>query len=105
MRALGAPLITVEIHHDQLYENISLACEMFSKFAGYSEEYLVFDSDLYKDNKGLKLDELFSITPSFNKVIDPTVPTVYVANTSIPATTFSASSSLSSSSSVKAIQK
>jgi hypothetical protein len=95
MRALGAPLITVEIHHDQLYENISLACEMFSKFAGYSEEYLVFDSDLYKDNKGLKLDELFSITPSFNKVIDPTVPTVYVANVSIPGTTFSASSSLS----------
>ncbi|NBW57844.1 hypothetical protein EBR43_08680 [bacterium] len=95
MRALGAPLVTVEIHHDQLFENISVSVEMFTKYAGYTEEYLVFDSDLYVDGKGLKLDELFSISPTFNKVIDPTVPTVYVANTSLPASTFSSSSALS----------
>ena len=95
MRALGAPLITVEIHHDQLFENISLACEMFSKYAGYTEEYIVFDSDLYVDGKGVKLDELFSVSPTFNKVIDPTVPTVYVANASISSTVFASSSSLS----------
>jgi len=96
MRALGAPLVTVEIHHDQLFENISLACEMYTKYAGYTEEYIVFDSDLYIDNKGVKLDELFSVTPTFNKVIDPTVPTVYVANTTIPGSVFSTSPALSS---------
>jgi hypothetical protein len=96
MRALGAPLITVEIHHDQLFENISLACEMFSKFAGYTEEYLVFDSDLYVDNKGLKLDELFSVTPSFNKIVNSAQPTVFVANSSIPSSFFTSSSALSS---------
>ncbi|NBP02509.1 MAG: hypothetical protein EBU90_20800 [Proteobacteria bacterium] len=95
MRALGAPLVTVEIHHDQLFENISLAVEMFSKYAGYTEEYIVFDSDLYVDGKGIKLDELFSITPTFNKIVDPQIPTVYIANSSIPATYFSSSSSLS----------
>ena len=46
-RTLGAPLVNLEVHHDQLFENISIACEMFAKFAGYTEEILVFDSDLY----------------------------------------------------------
>jgi hypothetical protein len=96
MRALGAPLITVEIHHDQLFENISLACEMFTKFAGYTEEYLVFDSDLYVDNKGVKLDELMSITPTFNKIVNLAQPTVYIANTSIPSSYFLTSPALSS---------
>jgi len=95
VRSLGAPLINLEIHHDQLFENISIACEMFAKYAGYTEEMLVFDSDLYKNGKGLKLDELFSITPYFNKVITPT-STVYVAFNALPASTFASSTSLSS---------
>ena len=65
-RQLGAPLVNVEIHQDQLYENIAIAVEMFSKFAGYTDEYLVFDSDLYEDGKGVRLDTLFSLTPDFN---------------------------------------
>jgi hypothetical protein len=94
-RTLGAPMINVEIHHDQLFENISIACELFSKYAGYTEEYLVFDSDLYIDGKGVKLDELFSITPYFNKTTTPTT-TVYVATSAIPASYFSTSTTLSS---------
>jgi len=35
-RSLGAPLVNVEIHQDQLYENISIAVEMFTKFAGFT---------------------------------------------------------------------
>jgi len=93
-RALGAPLINIEVHQDQLFENISISCEMFSKFAGYTEEYLVFDSDLYIDNVGIRLDELFSITPYFNKT---TIPgkVVYSTVTAIPSSTFSSSSALS----------
>jgi len=94
-RALGAPMINLEIHHDQLFENISIACEMFAKFAGYTEEYLVFDSDIYVSNKGVKLDELFTITPYFNKVIEPS-PTVYAATSSIPSSYFLTSPTLSS---------
>lgn len=71
-----------------------MACEMFTKFAGYTEEYLIFNSDLYVDNKGLKLDDLFSITPYFNKSITPS-PTVHVTLSSIPGSTFATSSLLS----------
>jgi hypothetical protein len=94
-RSLGAPMINLEIHHDQLFENISIACEMFAKFAGYTEEVLIFDSNLYIDNKGVKLDELFTITPYFNKTIAPS-STVYFATSTLPATVFSSSALLSS---------
>ncbi len=93
-RSLGAPMINVEIHHDQLFENIAQACELFTKYAGYTEEFLVFDSDLYEDGKGIRLDSLFSITPYFNKVIIPS-KTVYVATSAIPASYFSNSYELS----------
>lgn len=65
-RTLGAPLINIEIHADQLNEFISIACEMFTKFAGYTQEYLVFDSRLYEVGKGLRMDVLFSLTKDFN---------------------------------------
>jgi hypothetical protein len=94
-RSLGAPMINIEIHHDQLFENISIACEMFTKYAGYTEEYLVFDSNLYVDGKGVKLDDLYSITPEFNKIVTPTT-TVYFATSTIPASFFSTSTTLSS---------
>ena len=94
-RSLGAPMVNIEIHQDQLFEFISVACEMFAKYAGYTEEYLVFNSDLYKDGVGIKLDDLFSITPEFSRIDKPTT-TVYACNSSIPGSFFSASSTLSS---------
>lgn len=65
-RSLGAPMVSIEIHQDQLNENIAIACEMFTKFAGYTREFLVFNSDLYEKDKGIRLDALFSISKSFN---------------------------------------
>ena len=59
-RTLGAPLINIEVHQDNLYENIGIAVEMFTKFAGYTREYLVFDSALYERGPGIRLDVLFS---------------------------------------------
>jgi hypothetical protein len=93
-RALGAPMVNIEIHHDQLFENISIACELFSKFAGYTEEYLVFDSALYVPKKGIKLDSLFSICPEFNRINQPS-SLVYVASAAISGSTFSTSTLLS----------
>jgi len=93
-RALGAPLVNLEVHQDQLYENISIACEMFSKFAGYTEEILIFDSNLYIDNVGLRLDQLFSITPYFNRINTPGVK-AFVTNTNVPSSVFATSTTLS----------
>jgi hypothetical protein len=68
--SLGYPSTNVEAHVNAVYDNISIACEMFAKFAGYTEEYLVFDSDLYEPGKGIQLDKLFSITPDLAKCYD-----------------------------------
>ena len=65
-RTLGAPMINLEIHEDQLNEFISIAAEMFTRFAGYTREYLVFDSELYEKDKGIRLDVLFSLSRDFN---------------------------------------
>ncbi len=51
-RSLGYPLVSVEIHSDQLRENIQIAVEYFTKYAGYTREYMIFDSNLYETNKG-----------------------------------------------------
>jgi hypothetical protein len=61
--SLGYPHINIEAHQNQVYENISIACEMFSKFAGYTKEYLVFDSTKYEKGKGIKVDTMMSLTP------------------------------------------
>ena len=110
LRTLGYPFINVEIHRDQLYENISLAIEYFSKFAGYTKEYLIFDSNLYQKDYGIKLDDLFTLqnsdtykeqkdlkTPNkdFTKEIDNS-ETVYTSTSAIPGSLFSSISSLSS---------
>ena len=62
VRMLGAPVVTVEVHQDQIFEAISVACEMFTKYAGYTREYLVFDSNLYEKGKGIRLDYLYTLS-------------------------------------------
>lgn len=69
-RTLGAPMINLEIHEDQLNEFISIAAEMFTKYAGYTREYLVFDSDLYEKDKGIRLDVLFSLSRDFDSRLE-----------------------------------
>jgi hypothetical protein len=62
-RQLGAPLINLEISDEQIYDNITDAIEYFSKWAGYTEEYLVFDSKLYIPGYGIKVGDLVNRTP------------------------------------------
>lgn len=57
---LGAPLINLEISDEQVYDCITDSIEYFTKWAGYTEEYLIFDSRLYKRGVGLKMDDLFT---------------------------------------------
>ena len=61
--SLGYPQINVEAHTMQVYDNIAQACEMFTKFAGYTEEYLIFHSSLYEESKGLYMPTLINHTP------------------------------------------
>jgi hypothetical protein len=53
-------MVNVELHPDQLYDAIAMSCEFFTKYAGYTKEYLVFDSDIYETDRGIRLDHLFT---------------------------------------------
>jgi len=112
-RSLGYPLVSVEIHPDQLHENIQIAAEYFTKFAGYTREFLIFDSALYETNKGIRVDMLYTLAntdmDTNRKQIAGTNPLgpgpefyastpdiVYTSQAAISGTIFSSSSSLSS---------
>lgn len=69
--SLGYPLIQLEITDEQIYNAIDISLEFFTKFGGYTEEYLIFRSDLYKKGYGLKIGDLFNITPEMASTIKP----------------------------------
>ncbi len=111
-RSLGYPLVSVEIHPDQLHENIQIAAEYFTKFAGYTREFLIFDSALYETNKGIRLDLLYTLAntdlDTNKKKVAGTNPKgpgpeayfetpdiVYTSLAEVEGTTFSSSSALS----------
>ena len=80
-KALGYPRVEVEVTDSQLADFIDRAIEMYTRYAGYTEEYLVFDSNLYTSGVGIKLDELLTgdmcsgisnIDSTINLLRDPT---------------------------------
>lgn len=70
---LGYPQINIEAHQNQVFENISIAIEMFTKYAGYTEELLTFNSRLYKPGKGIRVDVLFTLTDQLSRISSPNV--------------------------------
>lgn len=62
-KLLGWPTISLNICDEDIITAIDQAIELYTKYSGYTEEYLIFNSNLYKRGYGLRLDELFSITP------------------------------------------
>lgn len=67
--ALGYPFVNVELCDDtQMCDAIDQAIEWYTKYAGYTEEFLVFHSSLYTE-PGLKIDKLFSITPTMRSTL------------------------------------
>jgi hypothetical protein len=84
---LGYPLINLEIHGQQLYTNIARAVEMFTKFAGYTEEFLVFDSNLYTRGKGLDLEDLLTKTPELTSTYATTVQSSTVTTNTVATVT------------------
>jgi len=119
-RSLGYPLVSLEIHTDQLRENIQIAVEYFTKYAGYTREFLIFDSNMYETNKGIRLDLLYTLGngdldsnrkqtagtnpsgpgPEFYGSEPPYTksngPTLYVATSALSGSVFTSSSALSS---------
>lgn len=56
----GYPTVDVEVCDQVIYDNINQALEWYSKYAGYTEEFLMFDSSEYVKGMGIKVDDVFS---------------------------------------------
>lgn len=70
--SLGYPQINIEAHAEQVYDNIAISCEFFSKYAGYTEEMLVFHSSLYEIHKGVHIPSLINFTPELSgEIVEP----------------------------------
>ena len=61
-RQMGEPLVNVEIANEQIYDCIAQAMEFFTKYAGYTEEFLVFDSTKYVRGAGIDVATLINQT-------------------------------------------
>lgn len=77
---LGAPTINVEISRDAIFNNINIACELYTKYAGVSREYIVFHSSLYNKHHGIRLDELFSVRDKLVELGDQNPPVLSADN-------------------------
>jgi len=84
---LGYPLVNLEIHGQQLYTNIARAVEMYTKFAGYTEEFLVFDSNLYTRGRGLDLKKLLTNTPELTASYSTTIQSSTVTTDTVATVT------------------
>jgi hypothetical protein len=70
-RQMGEPLVNVEIANEQIYDNIAQAMEFFTKYAGYTEEFLVFDSKIYTRGVGINIATLINQTAEMYKSETP----------------------------------
>lgn len=64
---LGWPNINVNICDENIVDYIDQALEYYTKYAGYTEEYLMFSTKLYERGCGVRLDRLFSMTPEMRQ--------------------------------------
>jgi len=85
--ALGWPIVNLELHGNQVYTNIAQSVEFFSKYAGYTEEHLVFDSDKYTRGKGLDIAELLTLTPELTATYESTIEVTTNTTTEVATTT------------------
>lgn len=74
---LGWPYIQIEVCEDvQIVDFIDQAIEWYTKYAGYTEEYLIFNSDLYQE-PGLRIDRLFTISPVMRETFTGNLSAAY----------------------------
>jgi len=56
----GWPSVDVELCDAVIYDNINQSLEWFSKYAGYTDEWLMFDSSEYVAGMGINMKDVFS---------------------------------------------
>jgi len=74
LRFLGCPLIKLELAKDMAYEAISKAVELYTQYTEPDREFLLFDSELYEEGRGINIEALINNTPELSSTIDPDDP-------------------------------
>tara|TARA_R110000822_G_scaffold16992_2_gene57470 strand:- start:1212 stop:2876 length:1665 start_codon:yes stop_codon:yes gene_type:complete len=62
---LGWPMTNIELCEDQIMDFINQGCEWYSKYAGFTEEIVMFNSERYQCGYGLKMDDMFNNITDF----------------------------------------
>lgn len=57
---LGWPAINIDLCDENIATYIDQSIEMYTKYTGYTTEFLIFNTDIYKRGYGIKLDDLFT---------------------------------------------
>ena len=74
LNMLGYPAVSIsDIHANQIHQAISMAVERFTRYAGFTKEYLIFDSRLYEPNKGIPIDKLFTVASMWESKDNPAI--------------------------------
>lgn len=68
---LGYPTISVDVCDEDIVKMIDQAMELYTKYTGYTEEFLIFDVSRYNPNCGIKMDAIFSYNPELNTTCNP----------------------------------
>lgn len=77
LNMLGYPAVSIsDIHANQIHQAISMAVERFTRYAGFTKEYLIFDSRLYEPNKGVPIDKLFTVASLWDSKDSPSISRV-----------------------------
>jgi len=59
-KLLGWPSINIDLCDENIVDYIDQAMEMFTKYSGYTEEFLTFNTSIYKRGKGINLGEIMT---------------------------------------------
>jgi len=73
---IGWPMTNIELCDDQIYDFINQGCEWYTKYAGVTEEYLMFDSSIYTPGYGIKIDDILNRIADYYSPFTSALPIV-----------------------------
>ncbi len=60
---IGAPTMNIDACDEVISDFVDTSLELYTKYAGYTEEFLVFNTIIYKRGVGIHMDQLFTSSP------------------------------------------
>ena len=68
-RNLGYPFVEIELCDEQFLEYIDQACEFYTQYGGWTEEFLAFDSSKYPAGRGIHIPDVLEQITTYQQSI------------------------------------